>query len=57
MSQNMIVSWRRSAEDTVGGVGSVGAAEPATIGLAGGAAPEPRLAPHRAQNLAFVELA
>src|SRR5215471_6568221 len=52
MSQNMIVSCRRSAKDAVG----VGEAEEATVGSAGEDAPLVRLEPHLAQNLAFAEL-
>ena len=53
MSQNMMVSWRRSAE----GDGAMrGQRIDADMGGAVVADPETRLAPHLEQNLAFVEL-
>jgi hypothetical protein len=56
MSQNMMVSWRRSAGAMVG-VALADEAERGAVDAAGEDAPAARLAPHWEQNLAFAEFA
>ena len=56
MSQNMMVSWRRSAGAMVG-VARADEVERGLVGTGGADAPAARLAPHWEQNLAFIEFA